>query len=148
MSQVAAGDKGGSAADLLRTEALLDALYGTLEAEIQAIARCDFEAIARIGVDKEQFLIQLEDAAGTSLTLQSEDKLVQAREEGREDKAIRRRVSYAAVRVRAMMRANHALMGEAIGAISAKLGTDTRAQSYDKRARSVGQTRRPSSKSI
>ncbi len=149
MTLAAAGQSSDRAIDLLHTEALLDSLYETLEAEIQAIARCDFTEVTRIAVDKEDFLLQLEDAAGTSMAIQSEDKRDRLRNEEKETRAIRRRVSFAAARVRAMMRANSALMGEAIGAISAKLGTDTRSvQSYDKRARTVGQPRRPASKSI
>ncbi len=132
----------------LRAETVLDTLFDVLGQEIEAIAHCDFDEILRIGQEKEKLVVQLKDAAAFSEKQSEDEKNLQSHDEREREHALKKRVSHSAGQVRAMMRANSALLGEAQKAISAKLGLDTSVQSYDRRARTVGRTRRPSSKSI
>tara|TARA_R110002073_G_scaffold140253_10_gene290889 strand:- start:53367 stop:53792 length:426 start_codon:yes stop_codon:yes gene_type:complete len=126
---------------LVKAEALLARLFDVLEQELQAVARFDIEVVTGLDGDKRELVGQLEALTGQDKS----DSVASTSEEMRDAKA---RVSLAAGQVRAMIYANSALLGEAIAAITAKLGVDSRVQGYDNRARTVGPTRRSSTTSI
>ncbi len=129
---------------LRKAESLLERLYAVLEEELNAVARFDIDVITRIDGDKRELVRQLEELTAGNGPKESSDGEV-SDEELRSTKA---RVSLAAGQVRAMIYANSALLGEAIAAISAKLGVDSKVQGYDSRARTVGPIRRSSTQSI
>lgn len=134
------------AESLMHMEALLGRLQSVLDEELRAVGRFDFEAMTQIDRDKRELVGEIEevvDAGTQSASIDSNSKRA-----GKEERELQTRVAIAAEQVRAMIHANSALLGEAIAAISAKLGLDSSVQSYDKRARTVGPARRPSSKSI
>tara|TARA_R110002096_G_scaffold143328_4_gene299316 strand:- start:112049 stop:112474 length:426 start_codon:yes stop_codon:yes gene_type:complete len=126
---------------LVKAEALLARLFDVLEQELQAVARFDIEVVTGLDGDKRELVGQLEALTGQDKS----GSVASTSEEMRDAKA---RVSLAAGQVRAMIYANSALLGEAIAAITAKLGVDSRVQGYDNRARTVGPTRRSSTTSI
>lgn len=139
-------------ASLTHMEALLERMQSVLEQELSAVARFDVEAIVSLGSDKEELMLELQTATGKSASANSSENAAQshaaAATNDSDEQAARRRVRNLAGQVRAMMRANSALMEEAIKAITAKLGIETGAQSYDRRARTVPSTRRSSYTSI
>lgn len=145
MNLSASWSGGQNAESLVHMEALLGQLQLVLDKELQAVGRFDMKAIAQIEIDKGTLVGELEGIAGAGETAVPDTLSSGALKEQRE---LQRRVAIAAEQVRAMIHANSALLGEAIKAISAKLGLDSQVQSYDKRARTVGPARRPSSKSI
>ncbi len=144
MNLSASWSKGQDLGSLMRAESLLGRLFDVLDEELNAVARFDIEVITRIDGDKRELVCQLEELTGSPASKENSDGEV-SDEELRDAKA---RVSLAAGQVRAMIYANSALLGEAIAAISAKLGVDSKVQGYDSRARTVGPVRRSSNQSI
>jgi flagellar biosynthesis/type III secretory pathway chaperone len=141
MNLSASWSSGQNLDSLVKAEDLLARLFDVLEQELQAVARFDIEVVTRLDGDKRELVGQLEALTGQDAS----GPVAPPSEDMREAKA---RVSLAAGQVRAMIYANSALLGEAIAAISAKLGVDSRVQGYDNRARTVGPTRRSSTTSI
>jgi flagellar biosynthesis/type III secretory pathway chaperone len=130
---------------LAKAESLLGRLFDVLDEELSAVGRFDIEVITRLDGDKRELVRQLEELTAQENSGAARSSSEVSSEEMRDAKA---RVSIAAGEVRAMIYANSALLGEAIAAISAKLGVDSRVQGYDNRARTVGPTRRSSTTSI
>ena len=128
---------------LSRIETLLVSLQKLLANELEAIARCDFSDIETLNSEKTALVADLEAAMSAS---SSSDQ--SGASQNTELNDLRERVVSATGQVRAMAHANTVLMGDAMSAITAKLGIDTRAQSYDRRARKVTQARRYASKSV
>lgn len=124
-------------------EALLGRLQSTLDKELSAVARFDFQDIERIDGEKRELVVEL---TGFMQSKSGQPALA-GQEVGEAERELKRRVVLATGHVRAMIHANSALLGEAIMAITAKLGIDARPQSYDRRARSVVPSRRASSTS-
>ncbi len=143
MNLSASWSSGQNLDSLVKAEDLLARLFDVLEQELQAVARFDIEVVTqhRDASHRSELVGQLEALTGQDAS----GPVAPPSEDMREAKA---RVSLAAGQVRAMIYANSALLGEAIAAISAKLGVDSRVQGYDNRARTVGPTRRSSTTSI
>ena len=135
-----------SVESLMHMDTLLGRLQSVLDEELRAVGRFDFEAMALLDRDKRELVGEIEvvvQAGATNVALSTSNS-----HSNQEERELQTRVAIAAGQVRATIHANSALLGEAIAAISAKLGLDSRVQSYDKRARSVRPARRSSSKSI
>jgi hypothetical protein len=135
-----------SVESLMHMEALLGRLQSVLDEELNAVGRFDFEAMALIDRDKRELVGEIEVVVDAGIKNVAPASVSSNPDKG--ERELQARVAIAAEQVRAMIHANSALLGEAISAISAKLGLDSRVESYDKRARTVGPARRPSSKSI
>ena len=145
MNFSASWSEGQDLDSLVEAEALLGRLFDVLDQELNAVARFDIDVITRIDGDKRELVRQLEELATQEKSAAVSTSGEESHEEMRDAKA---RVSLAAGQVRAMIYANSALLGEAIAAITAKLGVDSSVQGYDNRARTVGPTRRSSTTSI
>lgn len=128
---------------LTKVEALLGTLEKTLSEEVSAVARLDVEALTRLDAVKQEIVLELEACKPSSDTpMPFAEALTD------EQRDIKHRVLLATGHVRAMIHANSALLTEAIAIITAKLGIDSRPQSYDRRARGVAAVHRSLSRSV
>ncbi|MCP4448134.1 MAG: hypothetical protein GY811_22775 [Myxococcales bacterium] len=145
MNLTASWSEGQDLESLVKAEVLLGRLFDVLDKELKAVACFDIKVITQIDGDKQELVHQLEELTGVDSSAEASSESEESEEELRDAKA---RVSLTAGQVRAMIYANSALLGEAIAAISAKLGVDSKVQGYDNRARAVGPFRRSSTQSI
>ena len=131
-----------SADSLARVETLFSDLKEILDEELVAISQFQLEAIDDLSCRKEHLLTEFETISNGG---------VEAAEEpanSDENRNLKLRISRMAGQVRAMLRANSALMEEAIATMTAKIGLERGAQSYDRRARTSEPVRRPSLTSL